>query len=135
MHTIMCLVHTLCVHAYNMITIASAPPENVVATQSSSSAPLEISWSPPTDGASYSSITGYRVYYGNGQNVFVCSVTIVTSVSLKVDGNYIGQNISLRLEADELYSELINVSVTVGKHSYLKLMCLIEVTVTVAPCS
>ena len=136
MHTIMCLMHTLCVHAYNMITIASAPPENVVATQSSSSAPLEISWSPPTDGASYSSITGYRVYYGNGQNVFVYSVTIVTSVSLKVDGNYIGQNVSLRSEADDLYSELINVSVTVGKHSYIiKLMCLIEVTVTVAPCS
>ena len=41
MHTIMCLVHTLCVHAYNMITIASAPPENVAATQSSSSAPLD----------------------------------------------------------------------------------------------
>ena len=86
---------------------------DVVATQSGSSAPVEVSWSPPSDGAN--SITGYRIYYGNGKNVFVTSVTVITSVSLRVDENYIGQNVSIRSESDQLYSELINVSVTTGK--------------------
>ena len=99
-------------HFYLFI-IVSAPPVNVVATQSGSSAPVEVSWSPPSDGAN--GITGYRIYYGNGQNVFVTSVTVITSVSLRVDENYIGQNVSIRSESDQLYSELINVSVTTGK--------------------
>ena len=98
--------------------IASAPPINVVATQSSSSAPVEVSWSPLSDGAN--SITGYRIYYGNGKNVFVPSVTVITSVSLKVDGNYVGQNVSIRSESDQLYSELLNVFVTVGKYPVSK---------------
>ena len=107
---------------------ASPPPRDVVATQSSSSAPVEVSWSPPSDGAS--GIIGYRIYYGNGQNVFVLSVTIITSVSLKVDGNYIGQNVSIRSEADQLYSELVDVSVTESKISiiiaiYLHAICII----------
>ena len=97
-----------------IVTPSSSPPLNVRATQSSSSAPVEVSWSPPTDGAN--SITGYRIYYDNGQNVFVSSVTVITSVSLKVDGNYIGQNVSIRSEADQLYRELVNVSVVNGKH-------------------
>ena len=96
--------------------IVSTPPVNVVATQSSSSAPVEVSWSPPSHGAN--NITGYRIYYGKGQSVLVPSVAVITSVSLKVDGNYIGQNVSIRSESDQLYSELINVFVTVGK--YLK---------------
>ena len=86
---------------------------DVRATQSGSSAPVEVSWSPPSDGAN--SITGYRIYYGNGQNVFVTSVTVITSVSLKVDRNYVGQNVSIRSEADQLYSESINVSVVNSK--------------------
>ena len=92
----------------------SAPPLNVRATQSGSSAPVEVSWSPPSDGAN--SITGYRIYYGNGQNVFVSSVTIITSVGLKVDRSYVGQNVSIRSESDQLYSELINIFVTMGKY-------------------
>ena len=86
---------------------------DVRATQSGSSAPVEVSWSPPSDGAN--SITGYRIYYGNGQNVFVTSVTVITSISLKVDRNYVGQNVSIRSEADQLYSESINVSVVNSK--------------------
>ena len=89
---------------------------DVQATQSGSSAPVEISWSPPSDGAN--SITGYRIYYGNGQNVFVTSVTVITSVSLKVDRNYVGRNVSIRSEADPLYSESINVSVVDSKLYY-----------------
>ena len=94
-------------------TAASPPPRDVVATQSSSSAPVEVSWSSPSDAAS--GVIGYRIYYGNGQNVFVLSIAVITSVSLKVDGNYIGQNVSIRSEADQLYSELVDVSVTESK--------------------
>ena len=86
------------------------PPVDVRATQSSPSAPVEVSWSPPSYGAS--SITGYRIFYGSGQNVFIPSIAIITSVSLKVDRSYIGQNVSIRSESDQLYSELVNVSVT-----------------------
>ena len=84
---------------------------DVVATQSGSSAPVEVSWSPPSDGAN--SITGYRIYYGNGKNTSVEAVA--TYIGLRVDGNYIGQNIFVRSEADQLYSELISTSVTVGE--------------------
>ena len=90
---------------------ASASPVDVVATQSGSSAPVEVSWSPPSDGANI--ITGYRIYYGSGQNTSVEAVA--TSIGLRVDGNYIGQNISIRSEADQLYSELISTSITVGE--------------------
>ena len=50
----------------------SAPPLNVRATQSGSSAPVEVSWSPPSDGANI--ITGYRIFYGNGKNASVSAV-------------------------------------------------------------
>ena len=93
---------------------ASAPPLNVRAIQSSSSSPVEVSWSPPSDGANI--ITGYRIYYGDGQSVLVPSVTVITLVGLEVDGNYVGQNVSIRSESDELNSELVNVSVTIGKY-------------------
>ena len=94
-------------------TAASPPPQDVVATQSSSSVPVEVSWSPPSDAAS--GIIGYRIYYGNGQNVFVLSVAIITSIWVWVDGNYIGQNVSICSEADQLYSELVCVSVIDSK--------------------
>ena len=72
---------------------------------------MEVSWCPPSGGANI--ITGYRIYYGNGQNILVLSVA--TSIGLRVNGNYIGQSISIRSEADQLYSELINTSVSVGE--------------------
>ena len=86
---------------------------NVVVTQSSSSAPVEVSWSSPSDGANI--ITGYRIFYGRGKNTSVQSVA--TSIGLRVSGNFVGQNVSIRSEADQLYSELINTSVTVGEYS------------------
>ena len=111
-----CYAHVLIHVSYILcINLASAPPVNVQATQSSSSAPVEVSWSPPSDGAT--NITGYRIFYGNRQNVLVPSVTVIASVSLRVDGNYIGQNVSIRSEADQLYSELINIPVTVGEYT------------------
>ena len=48
--------------------------------------------------------------------MLVPSVTIINSVSLKVDGNYIKQNVSIRSEADQLYSEFVNVSVIDSKY-------------------
>ena len=75
---------------------------------------MEVSWSPPSDGDA--TITRYRIYYGNGQSVLVPSVTAITSVSLKVDGNYVGQNVSIRSEADQLHSEPLNVSIIKGKY-------------------
>jgi hypothetical protein len=87
---------------------------NVVATQSNSSAPVEVSWSPPSDGAN--SITGYRIFYGIGKNISVGAAAVATyTVGLRVNGNYVGQNVSIRSEADRLYSELISTAVIVGE--------------------
>ena len=102
---------TFRVHTIDILFSASAPPVDVVATQSGSSAPVEVSWSPPSDGANI--ITGYRIFYGSGKNASIPAVA--TYIGLRVDGNYIGQNISIRSEADQLYSELISTSVTVGE--------------------
>ena len=101
-------------YAINDIT-ALPPPLNVQATQSSSSAPVEVSWNPPTDAAA--TFTRYRIHYGNGQNVLISSVTAITSITLKVDGNYVGLNVSIRSEADQLYSELLNVPIIKGKYN------------------
>ena len=86
------------------------PPVDVRATQSSPSAPVEVSWSPPTDQGTFN-ITGYRIFYGSGQNISILSV--LTSVGLVVSENYDGQTLSLRSESDQLFSEHVNV--TVGK--------------------
>ena len=96
-----------------LIAIVLAPPLNVRATQSGSSAPVEVSWSPPSDGAN--SITGYRIFYGSEKNISVGAAA--TYIGLRVNGNFVGQNMSIRSETDLLYSELISttVSVTVGE--------------------
>jgi hypothetical protein len=73
---------------------------------------VEVSWSPPSDGANI--ITGYRIYYGSGKNASVPAVA--TYIGLRVNGDYVGQSISVRSEADQLYSELINTSITVGEY-------------------
>ena len=80
---------------------------DVQATQSGSSAPVEISWSPPSDGTN--SITGYRIYYRNGQNLFVTSVTVITSVSLKVD-RFEATSDKMCPFAPRLISYIVNVS-------------------------
>ena len=86
-----------------------APPLNVRATQSSSSAPVEVSWSPPTQQGAFN-ITGYRVFYSN---INVSIPSLITVVGLVVTENYDGQTVFLRSESVELFSEHINV--TVGK--------------------
>ena len=48
------------------------------------------------------------------------SIEIIISIhgaliGLKVDRSYIGQNVSIRSESDQLYSKLVDVFVTMGK--------------------
>ena len=89
---------------------ASAPPAGVVATQSSSSAPVEVSWSPPTDAAPV--ISGYRIFYGNGQNLFVPSY--VTRIVLNfVDSSQVG-SVSVCSESTQLPSELISAVMSIA---------------------
>lgn len=91
--------------------IVLPPPVDVRATQSSPSSPVEVSWSPPTDQGAFN-ITGYRIFYGcSGENVSMPAAA--TSIGLRVEGGYEHQRVSLRSESDDLYSELVNV--TVGK--------------------
>ena len=71
---------------------------------------MEVSWSPPPVQGGFE-ITGYRIFYGSGQNISIRSV--LTSVGLVVSENYDGQTLSLRSESDQLFSEHVNV--TVGK--------------------
>ena len=42
--------------------------------------------------------------------------SIATYIGLRVDGNYVGQNMSIRSEGGELYSELISTLVTLGEY-------------------
>ena len=81
---------------------------NVQASQSNASVPVQVSWSPPSGGDV--TITGYRIFYGNGQNVSVAP--IFTGVALNINKDAVGQTVSIRSEADQLTSELINVTIT-----------------------
>ena len=85
---------------------------DVVASQSSSSAPVEVSWSPPTNDSNV--ITGYRIFYGNGQNLLIPSY--VTSIVLNfIEASQVG-SVSICSESTQLPSELITVTMTtVGK--------------------
>ena len=83
---------------------------NIVATHSSSSAPVEVSWGPPSDTAP--SIIGYRIYYGGGQSVLAPSY--VTRIVLNfIESSQVG-SVSIRSESAQLPSELINVTVTIS---------------------
>ena len=88
--------------------VAAAPPLNEQATQASASAPVEASWSPPSGGMA--GITGYRIFYGNGENVSVPS--IITGIILTLSEHLIGQTVSIHSVADHLSSELITATIT-----------------------
>ena len=83
---------------------------NVVATQSSSSAPVEVSWSPPSDTSP--AIIGYRIFYGSGQTVLVPSY--VTRIMLNFIESSQVDSVSIRSESAQLPSELISVTVTIS---------------------
>ena len=82
------------------------------ASQASDSAPVEVSWSHPSGKAA--TITGYRIFYGNGRNLSVPA--LVTSIGLLLNGSYVGRSVSVRSEVDQysLFGELITVTVTMG---------------------
>ena len=95
--------------------VATWPPVQVRASQSSSSDPVEIRWSLPSDRANL--ITRYRIFYGNGHNVSVPST--INFIGLVVDEAYVGQTVSIRSETGQLYSDIINV--TVGEYPHISL--------------
>ena len=68
---------------------------------------MEVSWSPPSAGAT--TITGYRIFYGNQENVFVAP--IVTGVALNINQDAIGQMVSIRSEINHIASELISITI------------------------
>ena len=99
---------------YSCFTVIP-PPLNVRAIQSSPYAPVEVSWSPPTHQGAFS-ITGYRLFYGHGETAYVSVPTAATSISLRMEGGlYDHQIVFIHSESDHLSSELVNVTVTVGK--------------------
>ena len=93
---------------FNAVTAGSPPPLNVVASQASSSDPVEVSWSPPSGGAT--TITGYTIFYGNGANLAL--PLAATSIGLTLDSDYVGQTVSVCTEAEQLPSQCTNTTVT-----------------------
>ena len=91
------------------------------ATQASASAPVEVSWSPPSGGAA--TITGYRIFYDGREILFLPPADIITGIILNLgQGTKVGQVLSIRAESStsRLPSELITVTITRG-------LCLITV--------
>ena len=92
---------------------AAAPLLNVQATQASASAPVEVSWSPPSGGTAI--ITGYRIFYDGREIVFFTPVKDVTSINLNLgQGTKVGQVLSIRAESSisQQPSELITVTIS-----------------------
>ena len=90
-----------------MYISAASPPVNVQASQSSASVPVEVSWSPPSDGAA--TITGYRIFYHNQENDFVSSyVTSIVFNFIEIKDE-LGEILSIRSESTQLPSEPVNV--------------------------
>ena len=90
---------------------AVAAPLRVQATQASVSAPVEVSWVGTPSAGGDATITGYRIFYGSGENLSVPS--IVTHIGINLTGNQVGQTVSIRVESAELlHSELINVTIS-----------------------
>jgi hypothetical protein len=91
------------------------PPIGVRAIQSSSSAPVQVSWSPPTYHGPFE-ITGYRIFYGSRWNNNISVSIGATSIGVGMNESYDYQAVFIRSESNQLhYSELVVVTVTVGK--------------------
>ena len=111
---------------------AAFPPVNVKATQVIASAPVEVSWSPPSDGPAKLNISGYRIFY-RGQDVLFLPAT-VTGIHLNLgQGLVIGQTLSIRTESSTslLPSELIMATIT-GKN-FLGSMLVLFIRITCQP--
>ena len=86
----------------------SPPPLNVVASQASPSDPVEVSWSPPSGGAT--TITGYTIFYGNEANISV--PFYVTRIFVELVNEL--QSVSIRSESTQLPSETIQIAIECG---------------------
>ena len=81
----------------------------VVAVQSSPSAPVEVRWSPPSDG--FASITGYRLFYGSRKSLLVPSYVTSIVLNFTESGSRV-ESVSIRSESmQRLPSEVISVMV------------------------
>ena len=95
-----------------------------VASQSSSYAQVEVSWSPPTNKANV--ITGYRIFYGSGQKFNLLVPSYVTRIVLSFIESTPVRTVSIRSESTQLPSELITAAITiVGKPTKINIICLI----------
>ena len=89
---------------------AIPPPLHVEASQASPSDPVEVSWSPPSDGATI--ITGYRIFYGSRENASVTSDVSGVSLTPRFGNvSYVGQNVSVCAEVEQLDIQCIITSI------------------------
>jgi hypothetical protein len=87
------------------------PPIDARAAQSNSSAPVEVTWRPPSDFETFY-ITGYSIFYDNNEILNNISVPeIITSIGIRVNRSYVNGSMFIRTEANQLHSELIKVPV------------------------
>ena len=106
-----CDFHNVCIYLP-----AVASPLNVQATQASASAPVEVSWSPPSGEAA--TITGYRIFHAGRGIAFLPPTVLndfVTSINLNLgQGTKVGQVLSIRAELSisQLPSELMTVTIS-----------------------
>lgn len=103
----MCFDSSVCLNISFLTPPAVSPPENVKATQTKASASVEVSWSHPSDGVT---ISGYKIFYGKGKNVSVSSS--ITGILLALNGDSVGEIVSLCSVANQLSSVPINVTIT-----------------------
>ena len=93
----------------------STPPVNVIATRSSSSALVEVSWSSPSNGSNI--ITGYRIFYGNQESIFLPSY--VTRIELIFNDSQAETAVSIRSESmQRLPSDLVTTDVGKSHYNY-----------------
>ena len=92
-------------------TVGVSPPMNVQASQASPSDPVEVSWRPPSDGAT--TITGYRIFYSSGMNILVPPDII--SIHFTTDASYVGQRVTVCTEAEQLTSQCTSAAVITGE--------------------
>ena len=75
---------------------------------------MEVSWSRPSGGAAL--ITGYRIFYGNQENLFVSLYVTRIIIEMKAE---LGEILTIRSESTQLPSEPVNVMVMCELHATL----------------
>ena len=99
----------------NYSIVGVSPPLNVEASQASPSDPVEVSWRPPSDGAT--TISGYRIFCCGGKNILVPPDII--SIHFTTSASYVGQRVTVCTEAEQLTSQCTNATVVIGEKTAL----------------